>query len=52
MLANPQTYLTTGLCADLQLGPLVSGAYVVTTSFRAYGGRVQKASIYEELAVT
>jgi hypothetical protein len=46
----PQKHRTSGLCAQIRIGPLVSGVYVIEASFYP-NGRQQMASIYELITV-
>jgi hypothetical protein len=48
----PQRHRTSGLCAQLVVGPLVSGVYITESGFHVIGGENQRASIYGEMVVT
>jgi hypothetical protein len=47
----PQKHRTSGLCAQIRIGPLVSGVYIIETGFYASGRPQQMASIFEEIDV-
>lgn len=48
----PQRHRTMGMCAQLQIGPLVSGTYIIQSGFYVNGVRLQSACINATMDVS